>query len=175
MRNRNVTAFTRDRRRPPGRPAGRWRLADPRTYLTGVMVLAACLLVVLPYGADGVNAVLGPRGTDGCRVLRVVDGDTVTLWCPGSAPYRARLTGYDAPEVFSPGCAAELAAGMAATWALRGHLFRAQTITVTPRGKDRFDRALVALSLDGRPLAPVMITAGHGRPYAGGPRPDWCA
>lgn len=159
---------------PPRRKPPRWRLADPRAYLWGVIGTAALLLVLLPFAADGVNAALGPKGATGCRVLRVVDGDTVTLWCPGAAPTRARLTGYDAPEVSSPGCAAELAAGLAATWALRRMLWQAETLTVTRRGQDRYGRALVALTLDGRPLAPAMIAAGHGRPYDGGRRAGWC-
>lgn len=166
----------RPRRRLPVHPAPRRRgLADPRSYLVAAIGLAALLLVALPLGADAVNAALGPKGSEGCRVLRVVDGDTVTLWCPGEAPFRARLTGYDAPEVSAPGCAAELKAGIAATWALRRLLWQAERLTATRRGTDRHGRTLVSLALDGRPLAPQMIAAGHGRPYAGGARVPWCS
>jgi endonuclease YncB( thermonuclease family) len=140
------------------------------------LAVAAALgvLALAPLAADGLTAVFGPRAEDGCRVLRVIDGDTVTLWCPGRGAERARLTGFDAPEVFAPGCAGELAAGLAATVALRAALARAGALAVRRQGRDRHGRALVALTLDGRPLAAAMIAGGHGRPYAGGRRDGWC-
>ena len=41
---------------------------------------------------------------DGCRVTYVVDGDTVHLACPETGEVKARLLGFDTPEVYSPGC-----------------------------------------------------------------------
>ncbi|MBF9060808.1 hypothetical protein HKCCSP123_16625, partial [Rhodobacterales bacterium HKCCSP123] len=48
-----------------------------------------------------------------CRVVNVVDGDTVDMTCPGEGRFRARLTGYDTPESFEPRCAAEAQAARA--------------------------------------------------------------
>src|SRR5690606_6080818 len=48
------------------------------------------------------NGTLKPH--EGCAVTLVVDGDTVRLLCPAEGFVTARLTGFDTPEVFSPGC-----------------------------------------------------------------------
>ncbi len=181
-RARNIVPYSRSYRRPPRwgmglppRKPSRWcRLANPAFYLKAVMVLATLALVVVPYGADALNAALGPRGQEGCRVVSVIDGDTVSFWCPGRGLHRARLAGLDAPELFSPQCGAEWVAAQKATWALRRLLWGAQTLTVRDRGTDRYQRRLVDLSADGTSLAPTLIAAGHARPYRGGPRRGWC-
>jgi len=182
QRYRNIAPFSRDYRRaprfdmglPPRKPRRRsWR--DPRQWLRAVIAAAVLGLVALPWAADAVTAVLGPKSDAGCRVASVVDGDTVRLWCRGRGLFKARLTGFDAPEVFSPSCASEFAAGMAATWHLRRILFDADTIAVGFSGRDRYGRDLVSLAVDGRPVAGRMIADGHARAYGGGARGGWCA
>lgn len=162
---------------PPRRPRRTRRLADPRTYLGAVIVLAALGLVVLPVAADAVIAVTRPaaaaEGT--CRIYQVIDGDTVRMVCPGRGNTSARLTGFDAPELFSPACASEFAAAVTAKWALRLKLWQAEKVTLVRGGTDRYGRALVTAFLDGAPLAGAMIASGHARPYAGGRRQEWCA
>src|SRR5690606_4129615 len=117
---------------PPRRPRRTRRLADPRTYLGAVIVLAALGLVVLPVAADAVIAVTRPaaaaEGT--CRIYQVIDGDTVRMVCPGRGNTSARLTGFDAPELFSPACASEFAAAVTAKWALRLKLWQAEKVTL---------------------------------------------
>ena len=136
----------------------------------------ALIIIALPLADAGLTAALGLRtGIGDCRVLAVTDGDTVTLWCPPGAPRRARLVGFDTPEVFSPRCAAEWWAGMRATAALRLMLWRAAEVRAVRQGTDRYDRALVSLFVDGQSVARRMIAAGHARPYAGGRREGWCA
>lgn len=188
MRRRgSVTPFSRDYRRPPrwgmGLPPRKtgWRrllarLLDPVVYLKLVMIVGGLGLVVVPYGADVVNAALKPVVSEegDCRVLLVLDGDTVKLVCPGTGVETARLIGFDAPEKFSPRCAGELVAAERATWALRGMIFKAGALAVERGGTDRYDRALVRLRLDGVDVARTMIRAGHGRAYSGGPRGGWC-
>ncbi len=148
----------------------------PEFWLKAAMALAALLLVVLPFVADAVNAALrpvsGPRGD--CRILSVIDGDTVLLWCAGDRPERARLTGFDTPELFSPGCPSEYVAAERAKWALRAMIFAADKIRVTPGGRDRYDRLLAAVTLDGVALADRMVAGGHARRYDGGRRRGWC-
>ncbi|MDP3649005.1 MAG: thermonuclease family protein [Paracoccaceae bacterium] len=165
---------------PPHRPS-RWRrmlrrVLHPVFYLKLVMLAAGLGLVVLPYGTDVLNAALKPvASSDGsCRVLVVLDGDTVKLVCPGRGVETARLMGFDAPEKYSPRCASELVAAEKATWGLRGMIFKAKSLAVAWDGTDRYGRALVRLRLDGVDVARLMIRAGHGRAYSGGPRGGWC-
>jgi micrococcal nuclease len=152
------------------------RIADPVFYLKLVMITAGLGLIVLPYGADMVTAALKSVRSDAgiCRVLVVVDGDTVKLVCSGRGVETARLMGFDAPEKFSPRCVAELVAAERATWALRGMIFHAKALALDRDGTDRYGRALVHLRLDGVDVARRMIREGYGRAYAGGLRGGWC-
>lgn len=182
IRRDNIVPYSRDYRRaprlgmglPPDGSRRRRRVTDPRTRLRAVVVVASLGLVLLPLAADAWMALAGARAADGCRVVSVVDGDTVRLWCPGRGVFAARMTGFDTPEVFSPSCVMELAAGLAATVHLRSLLLTADRLSVGFRGQDRYGRALVSLATEGGSIAGLMIAAGHARPYAGGPRPGWC-
>lgn len=179
---KSVFRFNRPygRRRAHGyRPAAPQSWADPRRWLGLVIVGAGFGLIVLPGVADGVNAALAPASAEGCRVTKVIDGDTVLLWCPASgfAPTgfaKVRLTGLDAPEVFSPACPSEWTRGLAATWHLRRLLFQAESLTVRFAGQDRYGRRLAAFATDTGPVAGRMIADGHARPYEGGQRQGWC-
>jgi endonuclease YncB( thermonuclease family) len=166
---------------PPRRPAGRLtrllrRIVNPLVYLKAVMLAGLVGLVLLPQGADLVTAATKPaqRAEGDCRVLAVIDGDTVTLACPDLGVVRARLLGLDAPEKYSPGCGAELIAAERATWALRGILLQAEALAVTFEGEDRYGRALVRLRADGEDVARRMVREGHARAYGGGLRGSWC-
>jgi len=165
----------------PARPAGLAtrilrRLVDPRVYLKGIMTVGLLALFLFPSLADLVNAamkpVAGERGT--CRILNVIDGDTVTLMCPDDGVERARLLGFDSPEKYAPNCMAELVAAEKATWALRTLIQKADRISVTHDGRDRYGRALLQMELDGVDVARRMIHAGHARAYGGGLRGGWC-
>ena len=161
--------------RPARRARARRRLA-PETGLRAVILAGIAGLVILPRGADLALAAARPMadGAADCRVLSVTDGDTVRLRCASGPDGPARLTGFDTPELFSPGCAAEYAAALRAKWHLRRLIWEAETLTLRREGQDRYGRQLVALTLDGRPVARTMIEAGHARPYAGGARHGWC-
>jgi hypothetical protein len=71
-------------------------------------VMGLLALGGLPQVADAISG-WRTAPTEGCRVVSVIDGDTVSMWCPGTGAERARLTGFDAPELFSPQCPAEAA------------------------------------------------------------------
>lgn len=163
------------RRMGPGHRLWR-RVFSPVFYLKLVMVVAGLGVIILPYGTDVVNAALKPVKTDmgRCRVLTVIDGDTVRLWCAATGVETARIKGYDSPEKFSPRCVAELVAAEKATWALRLLIFEAKTVTLRRAGTDRYRRTLIELRLDGRDVARAMIAARHGRGYGGGLRATWC-
>ncbi len=165
----------------PARPPGLVtrlvrRVADPRFYLKLVMGLAVLGFFLVPTLADLANAALKPAAseTGTCRILRVIDGDTVNLMCPEEGLESARLLGFDTPEKFSPACVGEFIAAERASWALRTLIQKADRLTITREGRDRFGRALVRLELDGQDVARSLIRAGHARTYGGGPRGSWC-
>ncbi len=108
----------------------------------------------------------------GCRVGYVYDGDSVELIC-GATRETARLLDIDTPELQGR-CPAETAAARAAKEALTALVRRAVTIVVRTEGRDRYNRPLIRLTLDGQDAAAAMIAAGQGRVYRGGPRAGWC-
>ena len=141
--------------------------------LLGRFALFAALVVAVPPVAD---LVLGLRPkVDGCRVLHVVDGDTVDFRCPGDGLVRARLTGFDTPELYEPRCSSEALAALAAQGYLRWTLARADRLQVVLGGTDRYDRRLVEVFVDGDRLADRMVASGPARAYGGGARAGWCA
>lgn len=165
----------------PARPPGVLtrllrRLADPRFYLGAVMAVAVMGLVVLPSVADLLNAVTRTAVSDlgPCRIISVIDGDTVTLMCQDSGIGRARIGGYDTPEKYAPKCLGEFLAAERAAWALRTLIQKADRTEITHQGTDKHGRALVVLTLDGLDVARAMIRAGHARAYGGGLRGSWC-
>ena len=155
---------------------------DPRRVFAAVLVASLGTLGALPHVAEALNGIatpsLGgwnsPGQDDRCRVAEVVDGDTLTLACPGRMAERARLVGFDTPELFSPGCAGELVSATRAKRHLSRLVGRADHLGVVRHGRDRYGRTLVALSVDGRPVAREMISAGLARTYDGGRRGGWC-
>jgi endonuclease YncB( thermonuclease family) len=143
------------------------RSIAPRSVAPHSITLLAALLLLAaaPSAAPAEPA---------CRIVRVVDGDTLRITCPETGEVRARLMGFDTPEVFSPRCPAEREAGEAATRRLAALLAEARRIRFAFEGRDRYGRALTRLWLDGRDAATLMIAAGLARPYAGGRRAGWC-
>jgi micrococcal nuclease len=142
-----------------------------------VMAVAVTGLIVVPLVADLVNAatkLVLAEGGGTCRILRVVDGDTVTLMCPEEGVESARLTGFDTPEKYSPKCVSEFFAAERASWALRTLIRKADRLKVTHEGTDRYGRALVRLELDGLDVSQLMIRQGLARKYSGGLRGSWC-
>jgi micrococcal nuclease len=174
-RFRRATTWRRGQQ--PRGPMRWWqRLMDPLFYLRAVIPAALTALVVVPLLVDGVLALARPLASEAgtCRILRVVDGDTATIWCPATGIERARLAGFDAPELFSPQCTGELMAAQKAKWALRGLLLRDGDLRLERGDLDRYQRRLVTVSVGPVPLARRMIQGGYGRRYGGGQRGGWC-
>ena len=140
--------------------------------------LAAALLLlgcVDPPEAP-VVAHIPSRDSPRCAITDVVDGDTVRMRCGTGAEGSVRLVGFDTPETFRPGCAAEAALGQRAKEYLEVRLRRASVIRPEVKGKDKYQRTLVRLELDGRALEDIMVGAGLAKAYSGRTkRPDWCA
>ena len=152
------------------------RMADPRFYLKLVIGVAIAGLVVVPTIADLLNAVTKTVASaqGDCRIIRVVDGDTLSMICPDDGMMSARLLGFDTPEKYAPKCFSEFAAAEQASWALRTMIQQAEQISLQREGSDQYGRALVRLELDGLDVARAMVRAGHAREYGGGLRGTWC-
>ena len=107
-----------------------------------------------------------------CRVGYVYDGDSVELIC-GWTRETARLLDIDTPELEGR-CALESAAAKTAKAALTAMVRQAATVEIDVEGRDKYDRPLIRLRLDGKDAAAALIAAGQGRPYDGGHRAGWC-
>ncbi len=107
-----------------------------------------------------------------CRLGYVYDGDTVELKCRFEN-LTARLQGFDAPETKEPGCAEEKAHGALATDRLRGLLKRG-TVEFRKVGTDKYDRALIRLTVNGEDVGDTLIREGLAVPYHGEARINWC-
>jgi micrococcal nuclease len=165
----------------PARPAGGVtrtlrRLVDPRFYLKLVFGLAVAGLILVPTIADLVNAAMKTASSDqgDCRIIRVIDGDTVSLICPEDGMESARLLGFDTAEKYSPKCVDEFVAAEKASWHLRTLIQQADSLVLSHEGRDQYGRALVRLELDGVDVARTMVRDGYGRAYGGGLRGSWC-
>ncbi|KAJ56215.1 hypothetical protein ACMU_10710 [Actibacterium mucosum KCTC 23349] len=173
---RKVVRFSRDYRKarkfdmglPPYRPGSGKRKRRSRQFF---LVIAIVLLAFGPSLGDIANGYLTPH--DGCRVVRVIDGDTVTLICPLSGIQRGRILAYDTPEMNAQ-CTSEALKAFAAKQYLRWLLWSSGHISARTEGIDRYGRALVLLLIDGKGVARPMIKAGLGKEYSGGRRDSWC-
>ena len=139
------------------------------------MSLALCgalLLTALSPLPEVASAAI--RNDAGCRITRVIDGDTVAVRCPATGADRLRLAGVDTPEL-SGRCASERLRAQMATQRVRWLVITAGEVRVLPSGRrDRYGRLLGRVLVDGRPLGAGLVGAGHARPYAGGRRWSWC-
>lgn len=140
-----------------------------QALLLAALLLGGCVAPTDPAPPQGLGA------TDtGCRVTYVADGDTIHLACPDTGEVKARLLGFDTPEVYSPKCRGELVAGQQATAVLRQILRSGPVTAARFQGHDRYGRELVRLEVGGRDVARQMIASGYAVPYSGGRHPDWC-
>ena len=100
----------------------------------------------------------------------VVDGDTI--WVDG---IKIRLEDIDAPEVFSPKCASELARGNRATERLLALINQGpfDLVRTGTRDRDRYGRKLRTLTRAGHSLGATLIAEGLARPWDGARHP-WC-
>jgi endonuclease YncB( thermonuclease family) len=158
--------------RPRPRPRGPAGARSALVWALAFVGLATGYSVLAPF-ADDLRSDLRPM-SEGCAVGYVIDGDTVELRCADGRELRARITGYDSPELFSPRCPAEAAAADAARRALAAMVDGASRTEVAFLGRDRYRRELVDMRLDGTRVATAMVDAGHGRRYFGALREGWC-
>jgi endonuclease YncB( thermonuclease family) len=120
------------------------------------------------------------------KIVDCYDGDTVTVAFEfgGSViQYKARLAGYDSPEMRPPKSAqnraAEKAAAVAARTALVGKV-QDSLIYIECGAFDKYGRILVTAFLrngaeNGENINEWMVAQGHGTPYAGGKKTPFAA
>ena len=163
------------RRRPAFRPYSRRGAPElkPALFWAAAFVLLGGGYGVLAPVVDDYRSSLR-RMSSACFVEHVVDGDTVDLRCLDRGVLRARIVGYDSPELTSPACLTEGEAAGRARGALEGWVASAWRTEVAVLGRDRYGRSLVDMRLDGQRVAARMVEAGHGRRYFGRARGGWC-
>lgn len=137
----------------------------------GKIATAVFVIIAAPVVADYVNGWMKAEGD--CRLVRVIDGDTIAMTCAEASQTRLRLSGIDTPELRG-GCWQERLLASRASLFLRWKLYRAGQVEVMLSGEtDRYDRGLGRLLLDGRAASGHLLDAGLARPYLRGDRP-WC-
>lgn len=116
-----------------------------------IMILAATLAAFL--GAGGVSDDAEVRG----RVVRVADGDTITILDAANAQHKIRLHGIDAPEKGQ-------SFGKAAGKFLAG-LVAGRDVVVKVKNTDRYGRTVGVVFCDGRDVNLEMLKAGYAWHY----------
>jgi endonuclease YncB( thermonuclease family) len=91
------------------------------------------------------------------RVVGVIDGDTLDILTAGFETLRVRLSGIDAPELGQ-------AFGRSAKAALSSLVF-ARSVAIEWRKRDRYDRVVAKVTLEGRDIALEMLTLGMAWHY----------
>jgi len=149
-----------------------WRGGRGRWLRIAVGALLATLIILHLKPIRTARELAGVASPS-CRVLTFTDGDTLDAWCPGEGAQRIRLTGYDTPEIRGA-CLKEQAMAFAATLRLASLVFAADEVRFRFFGRDRYDRRLGAMFLDGAFVADLMVAEGWARRYDGGVRLPWC-
>ena len=175
----NVFEFGRTRRQQRKAWRRRWRLLNaPWAPLAGLVGVAGVLWFaaeVYPSITAGNGAlVTNGNGTFAFCIRAsqqncVIDGDTIRY-----GGTKIRLEDIDAPEVFSPKCAAEAALGRQATRRLL-ELINAGGFELVGGGRDedRYGRKLRVIQRDGRSLGDTLVAEGLARRWDGARR-SWC-
>ena len=140
------------------------------TFLKSKLIIVSLFtLSILPYS----QAVATELTIKVESVKNVYDGDTFRAFLPGnSKDLPIRVKGVDTPEIRGK-CASEVEAALAARDFTRAYLSSAKEILLTEVGKDRYDRVLAVVLVDGNDLAKVLIDSGWGRKWQGR-REQWC-
>jgi endonuclease YncB( thermonuclease family) len=86
------------------------------------------------------------------RVVGLIDGDTLDILTAGFETLRVRLSGIDAPELGQ-------AFGRNAKAALSSLVF-ARSVAIEWRKRDRYDRLVAKVTLEGRDIALEMLALG---------------
>lgn len=117
-------------------------------------------------------------GTARAELVRVYDGDTITVNIPGWPPVVGeeigiRVRGVDTPEIRGK-CSREKQQALQARDYLRRHLAEANSIELHDIERGKYFRLVATVLADGVDIAQILIAADLGRRYNGGSRSGWC-
>lgn len=118
------------------------------------------------------------------NVVRVYDGDTLTVDLPGQhdlfgKEIGVRLKGIDTPELVSH-CttpelrAAEKAKAIDARTLVEGMIATGRHVTLSNLERDKYFRILATVHIDDRDVSATLIANGLADPYDGGTKLSWC-
>lgn len=140
-------------------------------FLTGSISLATASGGIEAFYIGGTRMFMqaGPE----CAIVRVIDGQTLRVHCHETGFERARLEGILTPEIFSPDCFGELAAGYKSRWRLQMLYWNANLITFRFGGRDEFGRLVTQVNMDGINAAQAMVRSGHAY-TEDSLRRNWC-
>ena len=116
-----------------------------------LLVLVLAVLALSAFARDSIGTVLTGE------VVKIADGDTLTLLTAGKEQVKVRLTEIDTPERKQPYY-------QKAKKALADRLFR-QVVQVEIVDWDRYGRAVGKISLDGEYINAWMVAQGHAWVY----------
>jgi len=116
-------------------------------------------------------------GVFAALVISITDGDTfkarIPVWDGIEVVTAVRLRGIDTPEIKGK-CPAEKAAALAAKARLE-YLLSSGDVQLFHVEPDKFaGRVDADVTVDGKPVAAILIAEGLARPYTGGARQGWC-
>jgi len=128
-----------------------------RWVVIGALAVALALFYLLPAGAEELTG----------KVVRVADGDTITVLGTGNKQHKIRLMGIDAPEKGQPfgSKSRESLASMVAS----------RTVSVHWHKRDRYGRLVGQVFAAGRDVGLVQIERGlawHYKDYEREQRPE---
>lgn len=127
-------------------------------------ILGAVFLAVMALPSAGSSE------TVSASQIYVVDGDTIDI-----SGERVRLVGFDTPETYRSRCNYEKRLGDLATARVRelvGGVARIELVLLP--GRDRYDRLLGRLIVNGTDVGDTLMAEGLARRYDGGRRQGWC-
>lgn len=139
-----------------------------QTVAGAMVTLAAIVAGVVFLNADPPAPEVGQVAI----IERVIDGDTFTATTAGGDDLgRIRVLGMDAPELARDGNPEQCYAQEATDAAKQ--LLEGQTVQISADRaegeRDRYDRLLAYVDVEGTDFAQVMLSEGHARLYEGSP------
>jgi hypothetical protein len=114
--------------------------------------LAIVLLFLMAFPAAnllaGNNTASAGSLQQGCRLVSVVDGNTLNLACPGRPAAAHAVMGLQSPPVMDAACVQQAVWGLRAQIALRYRVWQAEALTFVPEPRGN----LVLVFADGVPM-----------------------
>tara|TARA_R110002050_G_scaffold277536_1_gene423245 strand:- start:8236 stop:8703 length:468 start_codon:yes stop_codon:yes gene_type:complete len=107
------------------------------------------------------------------KIFNNYDGDTFRAYIDNNAYHEpVRIVGVDTPEINGK-CELESKRAVVAKEYLEDVLAHANNIVLLNPGRDRYDRVLAVVIVDGHDLSQLIIDSGNGRVWRGR-RESWC-